>query len=903
MSLNQLQHIIRRSLWSYITAIVLIALISTFSYWTMQSTIEEQEADGHIINIAGRQRMLSQRIALYARELIALADTPQKFNANADALRHSAHLMKESHQQLIALTTAEDIKALYFRGDKPSLNELVMRYTEEAKYLASLESNQFPISEKLSVLSTKHNDELLQRLNEVVSTYEKHAKKSVESLQALQRYLWLLMLFALLLIAIFILRPSLHLIRNSLQQEKQKQNRIQLAADSAKLGIWEYHLDTSHLKWDKGMWRIFNDGLPVEHDETYSVFKERLHPLDKDRVLNEFNSAVNHLIPFHTQFKIITPRKGIRIVKADAIVEYDSEGNATAIVGTNQDITEEKSSEQKLIDARIAAEHASRVKGEFLASMSHEIRTPMNGIMGMLELLKNTELTTLQNQRVSIALSSAKSLLVLINDILDFSKIEANKIDFEMIDFNLRSLLGELTQALSQLAEAKNIELILDTIEVDQEMVKGDPGRIRQVITNLISNAIKFTHRGEILVQVSLEDYSSDEWRMKFKVKDSGIGIAKDKQTKLFETFSQADASTTREYGGTGLGLAIVKKLVEAMGGQINVKSQVDKGSEFYGHVILNKSARSAIIAPEYDISRLSILIVDDNQINREVVSQQLEAWGALVEQADSSAEALRMFDQYYCQHQKSYDIALLDMQMPHISGSELGQSIRADKRFDATHMVLMTSMLLNDDHSTLAKMGFCGYFSKPVTTEDLFMVLNVIGEGGEAMQQASPLLTHDYINSLQKLAATKDKEVRHSINNSVHKRVLLVEDNAINQIVAKDTLEELGLIVDVAEHGKEAISLLKEDADTHYSLIFMDCQMPVMDGYQASQLIRQGQAGDGYVDVPIIALTANAMKEDRDKCIEAGMSDFVSKPIDIEALKVTIKTWLIDEQPSETTS
>lgn len=899
MSLSQLQQIIRRTLWSYISAVAIIALISTLSYWTTQSAIKEQEVDSHIINMAGRQRMLSQRIALYAREHLRLANSPQRLKDNAEALHGSAHLLIESHQQLLELTTKDNIKALYFGGEKPSLNESVMRYSEEAKYLASLSSDQLPISEKLSILSTKHSDELLKKLDNVVSAYEYDADNKIEALQSLQLALWMLMIFSLTLISLFILRPSLQQIRNSLLQEKQKQNRIQLAADSAKLGIWEYQLDTSQLKWDKAMWRIFYDGSIANLDETYAVFKDRLHPLDKSRVLNEFYESVHNLEPFHSQFKIVSPSNEIKVIKADAIVEFDSEGNATAIVGTNQDITDEKHREQELIDARIAAEHAARVKGDFLASMSHEIRTPMNGIMGMLELLKNTELTTLQAQRVNIALSSSKSLLVLINDILDFSKIEADKLDLEYIDFNLRSLLGELTQALSQLAEAKNIELILDTIEVHQEMVKGDPGRIRQVITNLISNAIKFTHQGEVLIQVSLHDYSLDEWLMKFRIKDSGIGIAKDKQKKLFDAFSQADSSTTREYGGTGLGLAIVRKLCIAMGGQISVKSAINKGSEFYGNIILKKSARSAIIAPQYDISQLSILIVDDNQINREVLSQQLITWGATVEQADSAEMALNKLTQYHQRHNKSYDVALLDMQMPHTSGSELGQKIKADKRFADTHLVLMTSMLLNSDHTTIANMGFCGYFAKPVTTDDLFMVLNVIGEGGEAMQQATPLLTHDYINSLQKEPETTDSEIRQNIVLGDNKHVLLVEDNAINQIVAKDTLEELGLIVDVAENGEEAIAHLKEHSEKQYALIFMDCQMPVMDGYQASKAIRDGQAGNHYNDVPIIALTANAMKKDRDKCLEAGMNDFVSKPMDIETLKTTIHTWLIDKQSS----
>ncbi|EAT12600.1 response regulator [Bermanella marisrubri] len=895
MSLNQLQHIIRRTLWSYISAIVLIAFISTLSYWTTQSAIQEQEADSQLINMAGRQRMLSQRIALYAQKHFTLTNSEAAVKANAEVLRVSAHLMLENHQALIKLTQNENIKSMYFGGEKPSLNELVIRFTDEAKYLSGLSRDQFPISENLSILSTDHSDQLLERLDGVVTAYEYNAEQKVTVLKNLQLSLWFLMLAALVLIGMFILKPSLQLIKNSLLQEKQKQHRIQLAADSAKLGIWEYQLSNGKLTWDKTMWRIFNAGKPANADEALATFKARLHPLDKSRVMDLFYQAVNQQTPFHTQFRIQTDDSEIKTIKADAIIEYDVDGNATAIVGTNQDISAQQQQEQALIDARMAAEHAARVKGDFLASMSHEIRTPMNGIMGMLELLKNTELTTLQAQRVNIALSSSKSLLVLINDILDFSKIEADRLILEEIDFNLRSLLGELTEALSQLAESKNIELVLDTVEVHQDMVKGDPSRIRQIITNLISNAIKFTHQGEVLIRVSLQEYSLDQWQVNFSVKDSGIGITQGQQKKLFDAFSQADSSTTREYGGTGLGLAIVKKLCEAMDGQIRVKSKMNIGSEFYGHLFVKKSERSRIIAPNYDISQLSILVVDDNKINREVLSQQLTTWGASVVQADSAEMAWKVMDSHFTEKKQAFDVALLDMQMPHTSGTELGQKIQADPRYKGVRLVLMTSMLLNSDHKAIAKMGFCGYFSKPVTTDDLFMILNVIGDDGEALQQASPLLTHDYLSSLQKEPATSDAEVRLGLASAKHKHVLLVEDNPINQLVAQDTLEELGLIVDIAQNGQEAISRLQEHRSKGYSLIFMDCQMPVMDGYEASRAIRNGEAGDEHRKTPIIALTANAMKEDRDHCIEAGMDDFISKPMDIEVLKTTIKTWLID--------
>jgi len=893
MSLTKLQKIVAQTRWSYILSISLIALISGLSYWTTHVAIKQQQSDANTINIAGRQRMLSQRIALFAHRYLQASNSNALSTQDVEILHGNADLMLASHQTLLETTQEPSVKSLYFHG-QPSLNERILNYVNEAKLLIKDDSTEILEKQKLSILNPLKINQLLEDLDTVVNEYELIANKKLQRLKALELVLFILKLFVLLGVAYFILRPSLNLIRSGMFRQKQKQDRMQLAANSAKIGIWEYRVASNELFWDKTMLSIFTDNTIHEHNDLFSVFKDHLHPQDRKAVLQLFYDSLNQQRAFHTQFRIWTKKGDIKYIQADAIVECDEAGNTTAIVGTNRDISIDKAKEKELMDAKTSAEHAANVKGDFLASMSHEIRTPMNGVMGMLELLKTTELNTIQSQRVNIALSSAKSLLALINDILDFSKIEANKLQLEPIDFNLRHLFGEIAESLSQFAESKQLELVLDTINVTETMVEGDPNRIRQLFSNLISNAIKFTNKGHVAIHINLEDRGINEWRMHFNVKDSGIGIPPDKQSHLFDAFSQADSSTTRRYGGTGLGLAIAKRLCNAMNGTISVTSEVNKGSDFHGYIQLGKSTQSSIVAPHYDISQLSILIVDDNEINREILSQQLSLWGANVSIASSAEQAIEVCETRASDPTLSmFDIGLLDMQMPYVSGEELCQRLKADERFFDIQLVLMTSMILNRDHKTIAELGFCGYFSKPVTTNDLFLALNVIGAKGEALEHASPLVTHDYLSSLHTDDTVSDEALRQDLKQHKHTNVLLVEDNPINQLVAQDMLEDLGLKVDIVSNGKDALKQLQAQDDTYYALIFMDCQMPIMDGYETSRRIRAGELNIPQ-NIPIIALTANAMKHDRDKCIDAGMNDFISKPMNIETVKQALKTWVI---------
>jgi len=547
------------------------------------------------------------------------------------------------------------------------------------------------------------------------------------------------------------------------------------------------------------------------------------------------------------------------------------------LVGSTLVSQKRKETAEKLKVALVQAQDAAIAKSQFLATMSHEIRTPMNGVLGMLELVELEPLSKPIEKKVAIAKSSAHSLLGVINDILDFSKAEAGKVELEHIHFNARDLIGEIAEAQAFTAQEKGIEIILDLVSLEPSHLMGDPGRIRQVVTNLISNAVKFTSQGEVVVSASIEKTDQD-LLLNIKVKDSGIGITEAKQQQLFTPFSQVDASTTREYGGTGLGLAICKQLCELMNGKISLASEPGKGSEFTATMQVAEGIEKERTIPNINMSSLNVLVVDDNETNRLVISQQLGHWGANVTLASSAKQALELCAQRIENDQPMFDIAVLDMQMPEMDGMELCNVLKAHDDYKAMPLVMMTSIAGMEGAQRYSKIGFQAYFPKPVTTADLISALSVITSSDST--EPLPLVTPGYISSLRKEKSDTPA------------KILLVEDNPVNQHVSTLMLKKLNCEVILAQNGQEAINTLSEHNEGYFDLVLMDCQMPVMDGFDATANIRDGMAGDEHKAIKIIALTANAMDSDKERCINAGMDDYLTKPIQLDILKEKIEQY-----------
>ena len=738
--------------------------------------------------------------------------------------------------------------------------------------------------------------------------------------------------------------------------------RMALAADSAGIGVWDLDVATHELQWDDWMLKLYG----LEHEdisEALAAWREAVHPDDKEYIRAVIRKAISTTEKLDAQFRIIRPSGEVRYIKASAMTTVNDLGEATNLIGVNYDVTDSVRNEHALKAAKTQAESAVKAKNEFLASMSHEIRTPMNGVIGMLELLQDTELQSDQQHKLQLAQSSANSLLQVINDILDFSKIDADKLELEAVVFDLAHMMGELGEAMAPQAQRKGIELILDMVGLGDRQVIGDPNRIRQVLTNLVNNAIKFTHHGEVVVSASLVDESDSYWRLKLIVKDTGIGIAQDKRHLLFEKFRQVDSSTTRHYGGTGLGLAIVKKLCERMNGNVSVTAVEGQGSQFTCDIRVGKTPQIVANTSEVDIRDLTLLLVDDNDTNREVLARQLSQWGANVVSCNTGQQALAICQQRIASQKRLFDMGIVDMQMPAMDGEMLAREIR---KLDVDHqmkLIVMTAMQSRGGAKHFAQMGFSGYFPKPATINDLRTAVNTVADGSNAeLREGAKIIadstiaddtvaekgddetlratselnsTHNSndlnnqssvscqtrlaeasVESLTQTETTTQTETitqtqanaevavkdltlneraenESAVNTTIQHKILLVEDNRVNQMVAKGVLTKLGYHCDIAANGLEALAMLKA-GNEHYDLALMDIQMPQMDGYQATQAIRAGEGGHGYQDMVIIAMTANAMTGDREKCLSAGMNDYLSKPINKDALSETLNRYFI---------
>ncbi|WP_051328442.1 response regulator [Desulfatirhabdium butyrativorans] len=670
--------------------------------------------------------------------------------------------------------------------------------------------------------------------------------------------------------------------------------RLAAVLDTVTDGIADIDAGGTVLSANKALCRMF--GLDPD-DVVGHPFSRLLEGSDRSLYLDFIQTHLKtggcHPIGDGTELQGVRGNDGTSFPIYLRISETRIQGKSfyTAMV---QDLTERKQVERQLREARDEALQSSRLKSEFLANMSHEIRTPMSGVIGMTEILLDSGLNEIQSDYARTIQQSAASLLTIINDILDFSKIEAGKLHLDRVQFNLMTVLEDVVELFSDMARTRKIEIGLLMDSHITLLVEGDPVRLRQVLTNLVGNAVKFTEKGDVLVRVMIEAETAETQQLRFSISDTGVGIAPEHQRLLFQSFTQIDGATNRKYGGTGLGLAISQKLVEMMGGEIGVESTPGIGSTFWFRIPLQKRSepfdwQTDEHGEENLVHSSRCLIVDANATSRKILDHYLTNWNIPHQAAADSASALDML-RAAALSGNPFNLVLLDLAMPQTDGLMLAERIQRNNPFGRPKMILLSSLGGHVDPHALRDAGLDGFLTKPVRQSKLFDTMMTVLRGNTSKVSAtldSYLVQHKQIPKREASGLPDPSLPRY--------RVLLVEDNPVNQKAAYITLKKLGYDVDLAENGRQAVAKVMENL---YDIVFMDIQMPEMDGLDAVRRIRQLEGE--LCHTPVVAMTAHAMAGDREKCLDAGMDDYLSKPINREALLRVLDQWLRSKQPVE---
>jgi len=670
-------------------------------------------------------------------------------------------------------------------------------------------------------------------------------------------------------------RAQTEVIRRRLESEAALERRFQYVARAINDTIWEWDLETQSFSWNSRIRSTFRYAAD-QVGPGAAWHCERLHPDDRERVERSLQAAIDGSgETWSAEYRFLCGDGHYAYVLDRGYVMRDDSGRAVRMIGAMMDITARKQVEKETQQAKEAAEAANRAKGEFLANMSHEIRTPMNGVLGMTDLLLETELNSEQREYAGMVRTSAESLLTIINDILDFSKIEAGKFELETLEFKLRGSIEPTLKMLAPRAHQKDLELN-SFIETDvPEALIGDPSRLRQILINLFGNSLKFTERGEINLRVQREWAKEGSICLHFSVEDTGIGITAEQQSRIFEAFTQVDGSTARRFGGTGLGLTISRQLVGLMGGRIWVESAPGQGSVFHftARFGIARTSTSPLPVEKAQLKGLRALVIDDNLTNRQILKRLLAGWGMKTTLADNCWQALEILAQALKAH-KPFALVLTDGNMPEMDGFQFAEEIRENPHLSSATIMMLTSDGQRGDAARCRELGLAGYLTKPVGQAELLeAVLRVAASKG--FTDKPSLVT------------------RHSLREEGRPlHILLAEDNLVNQKVASRVLEKHGHHIVTAANGRLALERLAAES---FDLVLMDVQMPEVDGFEAVASIRKMEEGTG-THLPVVAMTAHAMQGDRERCLAAGMDGYLSKPLNVKELLAVLRA--VEERP-----